>query len=151
MVDADVPLDGVVVLAVPLTRRFIERQIVAEGQLLQAAIPHLVGVVNNDLRTDVIPASIPFRQDGADLMLLDVVLIQQTRIIRDDDGLALIRGKTLSSEDFLREPKLPPDAPVRVGVLEDTRAGQDWPVHQVAFGSEIRLVQREAVQTDHLR
>ena len=39
MVDADVPLDGVVVLAVPLTRRFIERQIVAEGQLLQAAIP----------------------------------------------------------------------------------------------------------------
>ena len=151
MVDADVPLDGVVALAVPLTRRFIERQIVAEGQLLQAAIPHLVGVVNNDLCTDVIPASIPFRQNGADLVLLDVVLIHQTRIMRDDDGLALIRCKALSSEDFLREPKLPPDAPVRVGVLEDTCAGQDRPVHQVAFGSEIRLVQREAVQADHLR
>ena len=129
-------------LTVPLTRRFIKVEAIAERKLFQPAVLHGVGVVDNDFSANVFPAAISLSQDGADLEFLNVVLVHNTGIMRDDDGLALVRGKALRVENILREAKLPPDAAVRIGVLEDTCAGQNRPVFQVAFGSERRLAQR---------
>lgn len=94
-------------LSVPHTRRFVQIEAVSERKLLQPAILHGVGVVNNDLSPDVLPAAIALCQDGANLELLNIVLRYHSGIMRDDDGLALVRGKALRVENILREPKLP--------------------------------------------
>ena len=149
MIDNDVPLNCVVGLPFPFARSFIEIEVIAEGQFLQSRRFHLVRVMDDDFGSDIVTVPIPFGQNSADRIFVDIVLRNEAGVVSDDDGLALVGLEAFRRENLFREPKFPPDRSVRVGVLEDTRAGQDRPVDQVSLGREVGLVQRKAIQAYH--
>ena len=149
MIDSDVPLDGIVLLAVPDTGSFVQIQVVAKGQFLQPSPFQTVSVMDDDFCTNIIAAAVSFSQNRTDLFVPDIILCDKPSVMGDNDGATLVGLQTFRIKNILREPQLPPDGAIRIVVLEDTCAGQNRPVVQVAFFREVSLVQRKAVQTNH--
>ena len=79
-------------------------------------------------------------------MLLDVVLIHQTRIMRDDDGLALIAFKAFRGKHIFRESKLPADGSIRVQILKDADGCNDRMVNEVSLFGPVGLIQLDTVE-----
>ncbi len=59
MVDYDIGLYRIIRLAVPFPRFLDQIQIVSEGEFFQAAGLHGIGIVNDDLRPDIVVILIP--------------------------------------------------------------------------------------------
>ena len=108
MIDFDVPLDGVVGLALPYAGGFLQTQVVSQRQLSQPDASHGVHIVDDDFGSHVVPVLIAFRQDRPDVFLLHILGIDVPGLMGDDDRLALVGGKAFRSEDLFREPQLPP-------------------------------------------
>ena len=138
MVDSDVPLNRVIALTVPDTGRFIQIEVVSKTQFFEARRPHCVRVMDDDLGFDVIATTLAFAQDRSDLILCDIVLVDQTSLVRQHDRTALVASEAFRRKNIIRKPELPPDASVRVCIFEDPARGQDWPISQETFGGEIR-------------
>ena len=60
MIDFDVPLDGVVGLALPYAGDFLQTQVVAQRQFSQPDVPHGVHIVNDDFGPYIISVLVPF-------------------------------------------------------------------------------------------
>ena len=149
MVDADIPLDGVVGLSLPDAGGPVKVQSVAQGQLPEPALFHDVGIVDDDFGPDVLAVLIAFGEYGPDVFLVHIPLIHHSGLMGEDDRLPLVAGKTGRVKDFLGKPELPAGGAVGVLVFKDTGRGDHGMVNQVAFLGPVGFVQRDAVQPQH--
>ena len=146
MVDNDVSLDGVVGLALPNTRCFLQTKVVAERQLSQPALLHGVGVMDNDFSPDVIPVLIALGKNRSNGFLFNIPFVHISCVMGNDDRLAFVTCEALRSKDIFREPKLPSRAAVWIGVLEDAHRSDNGVVNEIPFFGEVGLIELYAVK-----
>ena len=140
MVDADVRLDSVVVLAVPGAGGLVQVERVAQGELSETGL-------HDDFHTNIIAVRHALRQDRADVLPVHVVFVHASRPMGEDDRLAPVAGKAVLVEDVLRQAQLPSGAAVGVPVLKDTHGRDDGLINQIAFLGPVGIAERDAVQT----
>ena len=146
MIDDDIPLDGVIGLPIPHTRGFVKIEVIAERKFFQTCVLHGVRVMDHDVCDNVVSAPITFRQNRADAVFVDVILRDEAGVVRYDNGFAPIGFEAFGLENLFREPQFPANGAIRVGVLEDTCAGEDGSVRKVAFVRVVRLIERNTVK-----
>ena len=147
MVDADVRLDSVVVLAVPGAGGLVQVERVAQGELSETGLLDDVRVMDDDFHTNIIAVRHALRQDRADVLPVHVVFVHASRPMGEDDRLAPVAGKAVLVEDVLRQAQLPSGAAVGVPVLKDTHGRDDGLINQIAFLGPVGIAERDAVQT----
>ena len=146
MIHADVGLDCIVRLPLPLSRFHDKILIISNGQLAQARRLYSIGVVNDDFGTDGLAVLLSGSQDCSNSLPAGIVLVYRLRIVGNDDGLSLIACKARRVKHIFRPSQFSTFRTIFQLVLEDARAGQDGVIIKISLGA-VMLIDRHAVST----
>lgn len=146
MIHADVGLDCIVRLPLPLSGFHDKILIISNGQLAQARRLYSIGVVNDDFGTDGLAVLLSGSQDCSHSLPAGIVLVYHLRIVGNDDGLSLIACKARRVKHIFRPAQFSTFRTIFQLVLEDARAGQDGVIIKISLGA-VMLIDRYAVST----
>ena len=109
VIDDNIPLDGIIGLPIPHTRGFVKVEVIPKRQFFQTCVFHGICIVDDDFCTNIVAASVTFRQNRADTVFVDIILRDEAGIVCDDNGLAAVGFEAFWLENLLRDTKFPSD------------------------------------------
>jgi len=144
-------LSCIIVLAIPITGFLDKIEVIAERKLFESAPFHFIGIEYDNLCPNRIAVSEAFRNNGADLIFRNVVLVNQTGVMSYYDRLGFVRCKAFWIEDIFREPQLSSDASIRIGVLKDSGGSENRFVFEVTFFGVLGFGNANTIKAGDLR
>ena len=128
VIDTDISLDGIIGLTLPFPWGFLQIEAVPDRKLPQS-IAERMCVVDDNLCPHILPVLHPLREDGADVLLLDIFGVDHPCLMGQDDRLALVACKAFGCKYLLREAQLPTDGSIWILIFKNTHPSQDGIIH----------------------